>query len=85
LPGFKKIWDHNAEETKEFLQKSPFSDIVLAHNPPLGVLDAHHDNTHLGIDFLAEYVLNKKPELYICGHAHGYYGEQIFGETLIKN
>ena len=55
------------------------------HGHRRNALDSHYDNSSLGIDFLREYVLQKKPELFLCGHAHGYHGEEILGTTIIKN
>ncbi|UCE15064.1 MAG: metallophosphoesterase [Candidatus Heimdallarchaeota archaeon] len=85
LPGFEEIWDHYAKEIDNILQNSPFISIILSHNPPFGVLDAHLDDTHLGINFFNDYILEKKPELFICGHAHGYYGEKIVNQTRVLN
>ena len=84
LPGFKEHWDDHTKEAKKFLLNST-SDIILSHNPPLGILDSHYDNTPLGIDFFREYIFQKKPELFLCGHTHGYYGEEILGTTVVKN
>ena len=84
LPEFEEHWENHTREIKRFLQTNK-ADIILSHNPPLGVLDSHYDNTSLGIDFLREYIFQKTPELFFCGHAHGYHGEEILGTTIVKN
>lgn len=85
LPGFDDIWSKYIIEIKEYIRNSPSLNIVIAHNPPLGVLDSHHDGTHLGIDFFKDFITKNKPELFLCGHAHNFYGEELIGETLVKN
>lgn len=84
LPGFEEHWDNHTREVKKFLQNT-MVEVILSHNPPLGILDSHYDNSPLGIDFLREYILHKHPELFFCGHAHGYHGEEILGKTIVKN
>ncbi len=85
LPGFESIWGQYIKEIKEHVRTSPPSDIILAHNPPLEVLDAHYDGTHLGIAFFRDLISKNKPELFLCGHAHNFYGEELIDKTLVKN
>jgi Icc-related predicted phosphoesterase len=85
LPGFEDYWIQYEENIKKNLQKIKPSDIVLAHNPPYGVLDTHIDGTHLGISFFHDYILKNKPKLFLCGHAHNFYEEKQINGTLVKN
>ncbi|MFX0122099.1 MAG: metallophosphoesterase [Candidatus Hodarchaeota archaeon] len=85
LPGFASIWGQYVKGIKEYLFKTQPPDIILAHNPPLGVLDAHFDGTHLGIDFFKDFISKYKPEFFLCGHAHNYYEEILINGTLVKN
>ncbi|MFW9904912.1 MAG: metallophosphoesterase [Candidatus Thorarchaeota archaeon] len=85
LPGFEDYWAQYEEQIKKNLQVAQPSDIVLAHNPPYGVLDTHFDGTHLGIGFFYDHILKNKPGLFLCGNTHNFHGEALINETLVKN
>ena len=85
LPGFEELWKQYERQIEEYIQRAPSSEIILAHNPPFGILDTHFDGTHLGIKFFRDYILKNNPEIFLCGHAHNFYGEEQINKTRVKN
>jgi Icc-related predicted phosphoesterase len=50
----------------------PACDIVVSHSPPFGILDNPKKN--YGVKAWNGYLINQRPELWICGHIHESYG-----------
>ncbi len=60
-------------------------DVLLAHNPPLGILDRPSAAHHLGSLALRWACWKKKPRLVVFGHAHEARGHQRLDGTYYVN
>jgi Icc-related predicted phosphoesterase len=47
-----------------------FTDILITHTPPHGILDLGDDSIHKGCSLLLEKVLTIKPVIHVFGHIH---------------
>lgn len=81
------------KETDNFIRRLKGSnaldklDILVAHNSILNTLDKC-EGQHIGNRYMnttIKYALQKPLGLYLCGHNHGDYGVEYFGETLVSN
>ncbi len=60
------------------------TDVLITHQPPLGVLDSS-ENIHYGDHNLLQIVLKIQPKYHLFGHIHDAYGIEKRGETLFVN
>lgn len=72
-----------------FLQKTD-ADVVLSHVPPRGMLDlsgSNGDQENIGSWALRAYLVESKPSLFLCGHAHEStgVGRPSEGYSLVTN
>lgn len=74
-------------ELKEKWDMIPaFTDILITHGPPKGILDKSYNGTECGCDNLLDCVKNRvKPRLHIFGHIHESYGYYFDDTTLFVN
>jgi Icc-related predicted phosphoesterase len=64
-----------AELASKWAQIPTDTDVLVTHGPPMGVLDALFDGSHVGCQDLLEVVQERvKPRLHIFGHIHEGYG-----------
>jgi len=63
----------------------PDTDILLTHQPPLGILDSDSRQKNLGCSRLLSRVKEVKPRLHCFGHIHPSYGFKISGSTTFVN
>lgn len=65
----------------------PATDILVSHGPPLGWGDQVRTGTpQLGCRHTADAIDRINPELFVCGHIHGGYGQhQEPGGTIMVN
>lgn len=70
------------EEYSAALRDMPAARVVATHCPPLGCND-HDDPAHYGIDALAEYVREHRPEHLFHGHTYPEDPMTVFGDTKI--
>jgi len=67
------------------LQQVPVdTDILITHQPPLGILD-FADNIHYGDFILLKTVMKIKPKFHLFGHIHNSYGIEIQANTTFAN
>lgn len=59
--------------------------IVLAHQPPRGVVDTLYNGQDSGGRGLRKFVEDFEPDLLICGHIHEARGESSLGKTKVVN
>ncbi|NPU84107.1 MAG: hypothetical protein HPY65_06425 [Syntrophaceae bacterium] len=59
--------------------------VLVAHPPPLGVLDRAFGLLHAGSPGLRDFVRQTEPRLLICGHIHEAAGAERMGRTLVVN
>ena len=60
------------------------TDILITHQPPLGILD-YADNFNYGCSDLLEAVSNIHPQYNLFGHIHDAYGIEISEHTTFVN
>lgn len=60
------------------------TDILITHQPPLGILD-YAGRTHFGSEALLRRVTEIKPKLHLFGHIHKSYGKYETPDTLFVN
>ncbi len=79
-------YDFSEDEAVKLLRDCPSSGVLVSHSPPAGVLDTSSDGRSLGSQAVLETILNKKPNLVVCGHIHGSAGQiDRIGETTVIN
>lgn len=63
------------------------TDIVVCHGPPRGVGDipGHRPKEHVGSAALTQRLLEVRPELFVCGHIHGSYGQYLLDGIPVIN
>ncbi|MDY6903058.1 MAG: metallophosphoesterase family protein [Thermodesulfobacteriota bacterium] len=59
--------------------------VVVAHPPPLGLLDTVFGRFHAGSRGLKQLVCSKQPPLLLCGHIHEATGVVHKGKTVVVN
>lgn len=59
--------------------------VLVAHPPPLGVLDRAFGMLHAGSPGLRDLIRQTGPRLFICGHIHEAAGAERMGRTLVVN
>ncbi len=47
-----------------------YTDVVITHGPPLGILDSTHEGVRCGCHALRRIISNIRPEYHIFGHIH---------------
>ena len=67
-------------------------DILLAHQPPYGILDKvgknapeHWQGKHAGSKIIRDYILRYSPRYVFCGHIHESAGHKKVGQTEVYN
>lgn len=75
-----------ADRKKHWARIPKNTDILIAHGPPLGILDAAPGSQlHGGCPELREAVIQARPRLHVFGHAHAGYGTCPTKSTLFVN
>jgi len=59
--------------------------VVLAHQPPFGLLDVTWNGEHTGCLSLRRFLEERQPDLLLCGHIHEARGEAVLGKTKVVN
>lgn len=71
-------WAFNTTEdqVQKYLKDTPQVDIVVSHSPPYGIMDGVYNDSsrHYGIKAYVDYLREKPPAIWICGHCHDCYG-----------
>lgn len=57
------------------------SSIIVAHQPPYGCCD----RSYFGSSAVKEFIYEKQPALYLCGHVHEAFGTSMMGKTRVFN
>lgn len=60
-------------------------DVLITHEPPLGILDEDRQGEHWGNESIRERVNAISPRLHLFGHAHNAYGVKLHNSTLFSN
>ncbi|HEV8340724.1 MAG TPA: metallophosphoesterase [bacterium] len=60
-------------------------DVLVVHEPPLGVLDAVRSGNRIGSRAVREQMLRLRPRVLTCGHVHESPGIERVGDTLVVN
>jgi len=83
IDNFTEVFSQIEKKTTTSLKKK--ADIVLSHIPPLNTLDKNIRKENVGDNALLNYIIQKKPELFLCGHIHEARGEHVFENTKVIN
>lgn len=60
-------------------------DVLVAHEPPYGVLDTIPTGRHIGSSTIARAIEKLRPRVMVCGHVHESPGVSRLGETTVVN
>lgn len=60
-------------------------DVLVTHEPPVGVLDLTRSGRHIGTRTVLDLVTRIRPRVLTCGHVHEAPGIERLGETLVIN
>ena len=79
-------FDLDEDTAREMLTGCPGQGVLVVHSPPWGAVDVSSQGKHLGSQAIRETVLDRQPQLTVCGHIHDSAGrwEQL-GETMVVN
>jgi len=80
-------------KARKFLEKLPYVDILLCHQPPYRILDKvtakfapkHWQGKHAGSKLILSYINRRHPKYVVCGHIHEGKGEVSIGKTKVIN
>jgi uncharacterized protein len=73
-------------EAAQLLMQCPERAVLVSHSPPYGIADQQKDGRHDGSAALRDAVLNRQPQITICGHIHNAWGQSgSIGHTPIHN
>ena len=75
----------NREKKLNKLLKENKNPILIAHNPPYGVLDQIHSGKHVGSKILLKAIKKHQPKYVFCGHIHEGKGMRKIGKTEVHN
>jgi Icc-related predicted phosphoesterase len=64
---------------------SEYCDLLVAHEPPYGVLDRACTGQHIGSRSVRDYVLRVQPRVLVCGHVHECPGIKSLADTIVAN
>lgn len=89
MPKLATIWDRmtiNPEVEKAYYEQFEYSDIVISHSPPSGVLGVTEQGADIGSKELRKYIEKYQPKLLVCGHNHFSGAEvEMIGDTYVIN
>lgn len=60
-------------------------DVLITHQPPMGILDLDSAGRHFGSTKLLEKVTELKPKLHLFGHVHNAYGTKVWKNIAFVN
>ena len=68
--------DFTEAEAEALLADCPEGAVLVSHSPPQGVVDQDSRGQHLGSTSIRRTIEQRMPQLTVCGHIHGSWGEQ---------
>ncbi len=79
-------YDFTEEQASELLVECPTNCVLVTHSPPKGVLDASTTGENLGSESVRAAVIEKHPQLVVCGHIHGCSGraDRLGASTVVN-
>ncbi len=79
-------YDFTEDQAAELLAECPANCVLVTHSPPNGVLDTSTTGENLGSESIRAAVLEKLPQLTVCGHIHGCAGRSArLGRSPVVN
>jgi len=85
VPFRTRVCLHEDRELENLRGRVRRETVLVAHPPPLGVLDRAFGMFRAGSSGLRDLVLVAEPILYLCGHIHEAAGAERLGRTLVVN
>ena len=76
---------YTQKQAKKLARKLPRADVLITHNPPLGINDDADDPSHVGYEGLRSWVDKYNPRHILHGHVHPTPGQVIerYGDTQV--
>ena len=79
-------YDFDESQASELLNDCPKHGILVVHSPPLDTVDHDAAGKVRGSESIRQTVLDKSPQLVVCGHIHSDWEKQVtLGDTQILN
>ena len=79
-------YDFTEEQATGLLAACPSECVLVSHSPPKGILDASTTGENLGSESVRAAVVEKRPQLVVCGHIHGCSGRSDrLGDCTVIN
>ncbi|WP_146602723.1 metallophosphoesterase family protein [Novipirellula aureliae] len=81
-------WSYDFDEmkAKELLAGCPIGGVLVVHSPALDTVDHDTSGRIRGSQAIRETVVQKQPQLVVCGHIHSDWGKQVkLGPSQILN
>ena len=79
------VHQYTQKEAKKLAKKLPRADVLISHNPPLGINDDPEDPSHIGFEGLRDWVDKHRPRHILHGHTHPLPGQVAdrYGDTQV--
>lgn len=78
--------DFTEAQAEDLLADCPEGGVLVSHSPPQDVVDQDSRGQHLGSTAVRAAIERCAPELTVCGHIHGSWGERgTIGATTVIN
>lgn len=79
-------YDFTEREAEDLLAEAPEGGVLVSHSPPQNVVDRDSRGRHLGSAAIRRAVERTRPQLVVCGHIHGSWGQRgMIGSTPVIN
>jgi Icc-related predicted phosphoesterase len=79
-------YDFDEQQGQAMLADCPSGGVLVVHSPPLDTVDKDSSGRIRGSASIRQTVLDKRPQLVVCGHIHDDWGKQVeLGPTRIIN
>lgn len=75
---------YTEEEAQAFYQTFPHVDILLLHAGGKDMLDDPSDTVHIGSEWIAAYIREKKPSVVFCGHQYSNDQMQVNSSQIFR-
>ena len=63
----------------------PYTDILITHTPPFGILDSPRSGGNIGCSYLRDIVKEVAPKVHCFGHVHASAGRLVKEKTIFVN
>jgi Icc-related predicted phosphoesterase len=79
-------YDFTEAQAAALLQDCPSQGVLISHSPPKGAVGRSSSGRSLGSTAVRETIVQKNPQLVVCGHIHESGGQQArINQTVVVN